>query len=66
MWWSYCDETDPTQWMPSASSARCRYAAEWTATKLRWNLSVDQAEADTLQALAAECPGAVVEFEPAE
>ncbi|MFF9431997.1 HNH endonuclease family protein [Streptomyces sp. NPDC014746] len=59
-------DKDPAQWMPPASSARCRYAAEWTATKLRWNLSVDQAEADTLQALAAECPGAIVEFEPAE
>ncbi|WP_185094815.1 hypothetical protein [Streptomyces sp. PanSC19] len=50
--------------MPPAPSARCRYAAEWTATKLRWGLSVDPAEADALQALAAECRGATVEFEP--
>ncbi|MER7952375.1 HNH endonuclease family protein [Streptomyces sp. NPDC096079] len=59
-------DKDPAQWMPPAASAQCRYATEWTATKLRWGLSVDPAEADTLQALAAECPGAIVDFEPAE
>ncbi|MEV7571325.1 hypothetical protein [Streptomyces tanashiensis] len=51
--------------MPRAASARRRYATEWTATKLRWSLSVDPAEADTLQELAAECPGAIVQFESA-
>ncbi|MFI8769397.1 HNH endonuclease family protein [Streptomyces sp. NPDC053792] len=59
-------DKDPAQWMPAAASARCRYATEWTVTKLRWGLSVDPAEADTLQALAAECPGVIVQFEPAE
>ncbi|MEU6626119.1 hypothetical protein ABZ926_35895 [Streptomyces litmocidini] len=56
----------PAQWMPPAPSARCRYATEWTATKLRWGLNVDPAEADALQAIAAECPDAIVQFEPAE
>ncbi|MFB6525048.1 HNH endonuclease family protein [Streptomyces sp. NPDC056399] len=59
-------DKDPAQWMPPAPSARCRYATEWTATKLRWNLSVDPREAGALQALAAECPDAIVQFEPAE
>ncbi|GHG13581.1 hypothetical protein ACFFSH_30900 [Streptomyces filamentosus] len=26
---------DPAQWILPAPSARCRYATEWTATKLR-------------------------------
>ncbi|MEU2245050.1 hypothetical protein ABZ572_37335 [Streptomyces sp. NPDC018338] len=52
--------------MPPAPSARCRYSTKRIATKLRWNLSVDPAEADTLQAIAAECPGTIVQFEPAE
>ncbi|MFH8260488.1 hypothetical protein [Streptomyces roseolus] len=52
--WAKADK-DPAQWMRSAPSARCRYATEWTVTKLRWNLSVGPAEAATLQAIAAEC-----------
>lgn len=58
-------DQDPAQWMPPAASAHCRYATEWTATKLRWGLSVDPAEADALQSFAAECPAALVEYEPA-
>jgi hypothetical protein len=28
-------DQDPAQWMPPAGNVHCRYAAEWTATKLR-------------------------------
>lgn len=44
---------------------RCQYAAEWTPTKLRWNLAADEAELQALQNLAVECPTTVVVYEPA-
>ncbi|WP_405851927.1 RICIN domain-containing protein [Streptomyces sp. NBC_00090] len=34
--------------------ARCRYATDWTATKLRWSLGAAQIEVDALQTLATE------------
>ena len=55
------DDKDPALWLPTAESAHCRYVTEWTSTKLRWKLSIDPAEANTLQALAASRPGAIVE-----
>lgn len=58
-------DQDPGQWLPPARSAHCRYAVEWTATKLRWGLTADPAEVAALHALAEQCPGATVEFEPA-
>ncbi|MFD5185330.1 HNH endonuclease family protein [Streptomyces sp. NPDC058372] len=30
---------DPAEWLPPTPGALCRYGAEWTATKLRWNLT---------------------------
>ncbi|MEE1822010.1 HNH endonuclease family protein [Streptomyces sp. BE20] len=53
-------DQDPAEWLPPSASALCRYAAEWTATKLRWNLSVDQAEQDRLYFLAAGCTDTTV------
>jgi len=38
----------------------CRYVADWTAIKLRWNLTADPAEQQTLTNLAANCPNAPV------
>ncbi|MGQ4423215.1 hypothetical protein ACN6LL_005200 [Streptomyces violaceoruber] len=34
---------DPTEGLPSAGEAHCRYLAEWEDMKLRWGLSVDEA-----------------------
>jgi hypothetical protein len=59
-------DQDPSTWMPPAESARCRYLSEWVATKHRWNLAVDPAEADALHGLAETCPGTVVDFQPAD
>ncbi|MFD6279049.1 HNH endonuclease family protein [Streptomyces sp. NPDC060209] len=56
-------DKDPDQWLPPAPSARCTYAADWTATKLRWKLSADQNERGALLKLAKECPDTTVEFE---
>ncbi|WP_253208167.1 HNH endonuclease family protein [Streptomyces sp. YPW6] len=56
---------DPAEWLPPAESAHCTYASDWTGTKLRWNLTPDQAEVDTLLRLADGCPDTTVEFTPA-
>lgn len=47
---------------PAASEALCRYASEWTATKLRWQLAVDQNEQDRLYDIAAGCAGNTVTY----
>ncbi|WP_329331174.1 HNH endonuclease family protein [Streptomyces sp. NBC_00663] len=59
-------DQDPSTWMPPAPNATCRYLAEWTATKLRWGLSADQAEIDTLNVYAGgPCELTVVHYAPA-
>ncbi|MEU3671169.1 hypothetical protein [Streptomyces virginiae] len=50
---------------PPPSEALCRYASEWTAIKLRWGLTVDEPEGDTLMDSAAGWGGTEVEFTPA-
>jgi hypothetical protein len=59
-------DQDPAEWMPTDADAECRYAYEWVSVKTRWGLSVDQAEADVLEAIVAGCPEAVVTIAPAE
>ncbi|WP_425582178.1 HNH endonuclease family protein [Streptosporangium carneum] len=49
-------DKDPSQWLPPYQPARCRYVTEWVAVKLRWALTVDAAERDTLTELAGACP----------
>lgn len=56
---------DPAEWLPPAPDALCRYGAEWTATKLRWGLAVDELEQDRLLDITAGCGGTEVEFTPA-
>ncbi|MER6477145.1 HNH endonuclease family protein [Streptomyces filamentosus] len=58
-------DKDPAEWMPPLPEAHCRYVGEWTATKLRWSLSVDQAEADALAVYAEACETTVVHYTPA-
>ncbi|WLQ45622.1 HNH endonuclease family protein (plasmid) [Streptomyces laculatispora] len=58
-------DKDPAQWLPPSADYRCQYAAEWTATKLRWDLAGDEAELEALQNLAAECPTTMVAYDPA-
>ncbi|MEU1863657.1 HNH endonuclease family protein [Streptomyces gardneri] len=58
-------DRDPAEWMPPLSEAHCRYISEWTATKLRWGLSADQAEADALKVYAEACETTVVHYTPA-
>ncbi|MFD4130656.1 HNH endonuclease family protein [Streptomyces globisporus] len=58
-------DRDPAQWMPPAQSAACTYLVDWTATKLRWNLSADETEQAALLELAEPCADSTVEYEPA-
>ncbi|WP_258047098.1 HNH endonuclease family protein [Streptomyces sp. SM13] len=58
-------DRDPAQWMPPAESATCTYLVDWTATKLRWALAMDDAEKTALLNLAEPCTDSVVEYEPA-
>ncbi|MFE7412709.1 HNH endonuclease family protein [Streptomyces laurentii] len=55
-------DQDPAEWLPPAAGALCRYASEWTATKLRWGLTVDGLEKDRLLDLAAGCGGTTVAY----
>ena len=41
--------------MPPTEGVHCWYAAAWVQVKTRWNLTVDQAETDTLRSVLADC-----------
>ncbi|MFI5987782.1 HNH endonuclease family protein [Streptomyces sp. NPDC051555] len=58
-------DKDPAQWLPPAGGYHCEYAAQWTATKLRWKLTADDAERQALLGLAEDCPTTTVVYEPA-
>ncbi|MGW6604250.1 HNH endonuclease family protein [Streptomyces sp. NPDC055036] len=58
-------DRDPTTWLPPLADARCTYIADWVSTKLRWQLSVDQAEQTALTRIAAGCGQEMVEYTPA-
>ena len=46
-------DQDPSTWLPTYD--RCRYILEWTAVKIRWGLTVDTAEKNTLTSLGSQC-----------
>ncbi|MEU9378521.1 hypothetical protein AB0D94_32860 [Streptomyces sp. NPDC048255] len=58
-------DQDPAEWLPPSPEALRRYGAEWTATKLRWGLAVDEAERGRLMGIAAGCGGTDMDFTPA-
>ncbi|MEU0787479.1 HNH endonuclease family protein [Streptomyces sp. NPDC006173] len=58
-------DQDPADWLPPLLDARCTYAADWVATKLRWKLSVDDREQAALAEIAAGCGQESVTYEPA-
>ncbi|PAX86726.1 HNH endonuclease family protein, partial [Streptomyces albidoflavus] len=55
-------DQDPAEWLPPAPGALCRYGAEWTATKLRWNLTIDAQEKTALLDIASSCDGTTVTY----
>ncbi|WP_333732587.1 HNH endonuclease family protein [Streptomyces sp. IBSBF 3010] len=58
-------DKDPAAWMPPAGSAACTYLVDWTATKLRWGLSADEAEQKALLEQAESCADSTVTYEKA-
>jgi hypothetical protein len=58
-------DQDPAEWMPPAVDARCTYLSDWIATKLRWNLTTDTTERNTLRDLAVTCADTPVTYTPA-
>ncbi|MCK1812780.1 HNH endonuclease family protein [Streptomyces sp. XM4011] len=58
-------DKDPVHWMPPAAHAACRYVADWTAVKIRWQLSADPVEVAVLSATAAGCGDVTVRVKPA-
>ncbi|WP_069628082.1 HNH endonuclease family protein [Streptomyces niveus] len=42
-------DQDPAHWLPSLADTHCRYAADWIATKLRWDLTADTREINALR-----------------
>ncbi|MFI1415625.1 HNH endonuclease family protein [Streptomyces sp. NPDC020707] len=58
-------DQDPADWMPPLADARCTYTADWVATKLRWQLTVDDRERTALFEIAAGCGQETVDYETA-
>ncbi|MEU0786951.1 DUF1524 domain-containing protein [Streptomyces sp. NPDC006173] len=58
-------DQDPAEWLPPLYDARCTYATDWTATKLRWKLTVDDRERAALVEIAAGCGPDSVDYEVA-
>lgn len=56
-------DQDPSTWLPPLADARCTYAADWVATKLRWGLTVDQSEAEALATLVEICGNQPLAYE---
>src|SRR5207253_652864 len=49
-------DQDPTEWKPR-QDLWCDYAAWWITVKVRWRLTADQAEVDTLHSMLDSCRG---------
>ncbi|MFI1416078.1 HNH endonuclease family protein [Streptomyces sp. NPDC020707] len=58
-------DQDPADWQPPLADARCTYATDWVATKLRWQLTADDRERAALTELAAGCGQETVDYTPA-
>ena len=48
-------DSTPDQWLPPLVGARCGYVTAWVTVKAQWQLTVTQAEHDTLAGILAGC-----------
>lgn len=48
-------DQDPSEWMPPADDAHCRYTAAWVTHKHAWGLTADPAEHQQLAAVLDDC-----------
>lgn len=56
-------DKDPTQWLPPLAEYRCTYLANWVSVKVRWSLTMDEAEYAAVKSVLAGC-GSVVGASP--
>lgn len=49
-------DQDPSEWVPPEEDFHCRYVSDWVAVKVRWDLAVDAAEREAIEAVLADCP----------
>ncbi|OSZ55674.1 HNH endonuclease [Streptomyces pharetrae CZA14] len=54
-------DQDPAEWLPPYVPYHCQYLTDWVATKMRWQLAVDDRERDTLTQATVGCPNVPVE-----
>ena len=47
--------SDPSDWLPTNQSYICQYIQDWMIVKVKWQLSVDQREFNTLSNVATRC-----------
>ena len=45
----------PEDWLPPEDAYRCRYVANWVATKVRWSLSMDERERVVVGNILEDC-----------
>jgi hypothetical protein len=50
-------DQDPAEWKPPTQTFWCDYATWWATVKIRWSLTADQAEVDTLRNMLNSCGG---------
>ncbi|WP_280490333.1 HNH endonuclease family protein [Nocardia carnea] len=48
-------DMDPADWLPPSIGYRCTYAAMWVQVKTTWQLTLQQAEKDTLAQILQAC-----------
>ena len=48
-------DKDPAKWMPPNTGFHCAYVMDWLGVKRKWNLTMDQAEADKVKEVLAGC-----------
>lgn len=48
-------DSDPSEWLPPATSRHCRYVARWINVKAKWHLAVDHAERAALTKVIDDC-----------
>ena len=57
-------DKDPTEWLPPLAAYRCTYLANWVSVKVRWSLTMDEAEYATVKSALASC-GSTAAVSPA-
>jgi len=58
-------DNDPADWLPPAAADECPFLSAWLATKVRWDLAVDQREHDAVAADLGDCPATTMPYLPA-